>query len=406
MINTTNIGAINFLAFSFVAALFFIKNNPKETPITTLTLLLVVGSVVINMLATSSISNLEQRIDFVFFVYSSFVFTFLLTLLAKIRNKRAIHQNNKIFQISNSYIALTGFIFSIVAIYFIQVGFSSRESFGSPGWRQAIGSVATGYQYLIYNSGAVILAIYISKLQKLSISTVIYTAALAVLLLSYGGRFLAFSGIALGLSLRLNTSTRRHQIKHNSRSNSRLFIKFSALVAAAVIGAFVRYASSEGLDFSYALLRDTFQRQLSGNVYDFYISWGVADPTFTSKIIKEKIIVAILPFVFQNNYDLSLGAYLAEMAGRPFEGGHRISAIGEIFYIAGIPGVIALSMFYFFAASYADKLLNQGPNKKILGCCIGFTLLFSFFIDFSFIVTSIYMGLYLLAIRYGMKYLK
>lgn len=386
------------LMYFFVFTLLIKKRLIFSKPITSLYYIIVVGSVVINIVFTTALmSSNQSQLPVVIFGLFVFVSTVLIVLLisnARTGNNEGKGSNKNI---NGLFILLAGIPFFIVAGHFLFLGLSSAGQFGSTAWRTAISSSVAGYEYLIYDSGSIILASYIVSIKKISVRNLFIALIFAICATFYGGRILLVVALLIGFFIRL-------QFADKTSKNIRKILVVLVVFIIIIIGvAFLRYTNTENVDYSNKLFTATIQRQLSGNVYDFLLSYGHAKQEIASELIFEKLTTAFMPFVFEYKQATSIGAYLAQSAGRTFEIGHRISAVGEVFYIFGWIGVMLLSILFIALSRIADSWVKRSSDFFILGVSIAFGISFSFFIDIAFVFTSIYMGIYLLIISQTTK---
>lgn len=364
----------------------------REHPLLSIFFLLCIGSTVINTVSVFYFFDETTSQIFAAEVYSIGVATFSVLMLCKIlisRKKSSFFGKFTIFEIESRPLFLISSltIFLLVSFSFLLAGYESRSPYASQEWRNAVAGSASGYLYLIYNSG-VIIFILISLSEKISHRIRIFLLfCIGFCLLVYGGRFLLFC--CVGVSYLLFIRNYPPKIFFVRCILALVFIAFG-LVALA----FVRYTQSNDLSLSVIVFYDTMVRQLSGPVYDFALSFERLDLDFIRLLLLQKLQIASLPLLFDSSQEISSGLYLASHALRDFEFGHRISAFGEAFYLLGIPGPIVSSTIYFASLLAADRLSYMSRNFSLASITFCFGIIFSFFIDFTFYLTSIYLSLY------------
>jgi hypothetical protein len=310
------------------------------------------------------------------------------------------NQNNTIQ--NKSYVLL---IFSIlpliVSMKVLYLGMSSGEPFGSSVWRSTISNNMSGLEWLLFKSWVLVSALCAMNFtSKNKFSKLIFLVCIICLSL-YGGRFLIFS--ALIIAVLSYISMNRFNIRD---IGWRPIIFILVLFFIAVISGVYRYSVSENIDFSLLLFFHGLMRQLTGPVYDFDLSNQYVDTDVIHALIINKIQVSIAPFIFSLDGNQTIGGYLAEKAGRGFEKGHRISAPGESYYIGGYLMVIFTSFITTNMVVLSYYLYRSSLVHKLIASIIIFNVLFSIFIDFSHIFTTLYMVIYLLGILAIIKLLR
>lgn len=383
------VSSISILIYFFAIIFYFGGSRSTNRPIVSLYLIFVTGSVVINLIFTASFLTTENALA-PFLIYGGYVALTSTALILSFKANGVNLQEKLIYKkkLANSFFIIAFIPFSIVAFRFLFLGLSSGYEFGSFGWRAAISSSARGYEYLLYNSGSIILASKLASEKKFSIISIILVAITALLLTVYGGRFLLVAALVVGFFVRF--------FIFSNKPGRKLFITSFVMLVLIVFAAFFRYVNGESIEYSYELLNATIVRQFSGNVYDFALSYNYVNSDYASILIYEKIKTALLPFISKYTESTTIGAYLAFSAERSFEVGHRISAIGEAFYLIGFFGVALLAIIFGIFANLADSWINRSEDFFLLGITLAFSIVFSFFVDLSFLFTSVYLGAYLI----------
>ena len=320
--------------------------------------------------------------------------TFLATTSSRITSGCRAHQWFDLHPLSGLVIVVAIPCIA-VAVKFLQLGLSTGDIYASPGWRAAVASGARGYEFLLYQSGAPALsaAIFLLGVRYRRVGVVITAGMLCGALTVYGGRFVVFAGVAIGLYLLALTKN----IHYDSRKSMLFGV---AIALSLVMFAALRYSATEDVIINTELLSITLLRQLAGNVYDFALSSEYVDPEEASSLIGRKLIVAFAPFL-QGSSSVSetLGSYLAYSAGRSFEGGHRVGYVGELYYLGGYGLCFAALILMGFACSALDRLYRRGRMSLITAAALMFSVAFSVLIDVSYLLTGLYLFGYLFLVR-------
>lgn len=370
----------------------------QERPLIFIFSLLSAGSIITNILFSLTYSVLPPNAEDAFLVYCwpTLIFCLAISIYPRFTPR---HPTQKTAQpISNNFYLIASIPFFAVTLYFLYCALNSGASYSSPEWRSSIAGASTGYTYLIYNSGATILAAFIASQKKLNTKNIIFILGMAISLSIYGGRFLAAVALLVGIGV--------YTSKKTELKITRLIYYTATLVFMFLAVAFIRYSISEQLSRDTALFIATMQRQLAGNAYDFSLSYPYVNQEIAAKLIIEKIKTATLPVLLNYDEPITIGSYLATSAGREFEFGHRISAIGESFYAFGPAGPTIMMMLFIILIHMADSLAKRTSDKYIIGIAIGTSAIYSFFIDISFAITFFYMTAYLIAINHATKLIK
>lgn len=286
--------------------------------------------------------------------------------------------------------------FAITSIFYCWLGIKSGGGFGSTVWRSSISSGSAGWMFYFYNSGVVLFSALFSSRAIAKTQKVFLLFLVGVFLSIYGGRFLLSSALLITFLISLSGSEGfQFRIKH---------VAFIGLISFMMIslGGY-RYSNEYGLDFNFELAYATFSRQTAGSVYDFALSYGASGIDRVGDFISEKFSVAMAPFLSNYNEDVTSGALLAEMAARKFEGGHRISGFGEMYYFLGFFGVGLFICACIAFVRMAELLIAQNPDS-VTGRAILFVLMFAIFIDVSYLIGGLYLILYVWIIEIFFRY--
>ncbi|CAN7570593.1 hypothetical protein LJR296_003987 [Cupriavidus necator] len=371
-------------------------------PATSFYMIAVVGFIMLNLTATTLFfpdqdDSTPQAIYGAFVILSS-IYCLYLSVIS--RRRRAVYGPVSAKR-SAFLLAIGSMPFLIISARFFILGLSSHDSMGSVPWRSAISGSARGYEYLLYDSGAILLIVLISLAVRFGKIRVLIAVAFLAALLIYGGRFLAASALMIAFTIRLARRGAKVRLR-------RAAVWTLIILVALNLLAYLRYSVSEDIEFSPEVLAATVFRQLAGNVYDFSISYRSVDPGTAEYLVKKKMMVAMFPLAFKREDNATtFGAYLAEMADRPFEVGHRVSAVGEAYYLGGWLGLVILLLFLIGVFSFADLALKRGGEYFVLGCALVFGIFFAFFIDIAFVFTTVYLVLYISVInRLGMFFVR
>ncbi|KYN25410.1 hypothetical protein AUQ44_07415 [Vibrio cidicii] len=255
----------------------------------------------------------------------------------------------------------------------------------TPDWRTNVGIVLSGKDYVFYQFGVLLLTVYVLSQRNFNFLFFVSLLLFVISLSLYGGRFLLF--VALIFSFYFRYIARGNEI----RLNVSILIRVLALFVSIVLVAMFRYAYSESISLSKDFIYATITRQLGGNVYDFYLSYNYIDTKIVLTLLIDKFSVSLAPLLNSYEYSDRFASYLAFSAGRSFEGGHRVSAVGESFYLYGNFGVFVFSLFMFCMLSLSDSALrSKNIFFRYASIIILFALFFAFFIDLSYIFTLFY----------------
>jgi hypothetical protein len=388
MIASGALVSMAIIAYGWVAIRLVRQQGFRGNPVLFLYLIAGVGSVVMNLVATVVI--LGDAAPRAYAVYATFVIAAAGAIMFTPRSQGLPALKLPSTAAGPFLLPLLFVPFLVVSARFAIAGLESGAGFGTPVWRAAISETASGYEYLIYGSGAVLLSALLATLGGRR-RWPWYACVVLVLSLSiYGGRFLVVAAFAVGLCLRLP----HIRLVSLSRSTA-LGLGGIGLVIA---GAFLRYAAAEGIERTVELLIATVQRQLAGSVYDFWLSNDLVEPAAVRSLIVEKFRVGLAPMLTDYREAVTLGDYLATAAGRSFEGGHRISAVGEAYYLAGFPGVVCAAVLLTIWCRILDMSCAACQQWTLTIAAGAFGLLFTFFIDASYVFTAIYLTLYLFSV--------
>lgn len=279
-------------------------------------------------------------------------------------------------RVSVKYLAYVSSFPFAITLKVLYVGLSSGADYGSQAWREVVGNSLNGLEWMLFKLWVIVPAMLYMLPSRATAWRLFFGGVSLLLSTTYGGRFLLFCGLVLMLPLTLNGAS----AKQIFRVIRYIFMVFLAVV---VLGA-LRYAIESNEDISFLSVIEAFNRQNAGVVYDFLLSYGLADVDYARALVADRLRVASVPGLFSYDYDDTLGGYLAQVSGRGYEFGHRIGGPGEVFYLGGHFGVVIYAVLaVFIVTRYCDRLVKRVGNMYVEAALVLFSILFANLIDFS-----------------------
>jgi len=324
-------------------------------------------------------------------IYSIFVYASLL-FSAFFMGDAEVDWNDGGFQSDKWDVAFFAVLPAVISVKVLYLGIISGSEFASQAWRDYVGYALNGLEYIFYKLWVLFPLLLVALPGKFGYPRVILLIAGLIASGLYGGRFIIFASLVLLFPFL--------SIKHQGDG---FFIKYIKIVVFVFVGivflGMLRYSIETDSEISFALFVEAIGRQLTGVVYDFLLSYGLANKDFCQTLVWDKLVVASIPGVFKYDYEETLGGYLAEVSGRGFEFGHRIGGAGESYYLGGVFGVIVCSFVYSLLAHVCDLFIRSKYHNYLLATVLFFSLLFSALIDFSHILTGINMAIFVFFYR-------